>query len=61
MNRAPLPIYVGHNEQEVYLYYVRFCIIIAAKGFPNGSEIKNPPAMQEMQVRSLGQEDLMEE
>ena len=26
-------------------------------GFPGGSIIKNPPAVQEMQVRSLGQED----
>ena len=25
-------------------------------GFPNGSTEKNPPAMQEMQVQSLGQE-----
>ena len=29
-------------------------------GFPGGS-IKNPPAMQEIQVRSLGQEDPLEE
>ena len=26
-------------------------------GFPGGSVIKNPPAMQEKQVQSLGQED----
>ena len=33
-------------------------------GFPSGSVIKNPPAMQElqeMQVRSMGQEDPLEE
>ena len=33
-------------------------------GFPGGSVVKNPPAMQEMQktwVRSLGQEDSPEE
>ena len=33
-------------------------------GFPDGSEGKNPPAMQEMQemlVRSLGREDVLEE
>ena len=33
-------------------------------GFPNGSAVKNLPAVQEtqeMQVRSLGQEDLLEE
>ena len=35
-----------------------------AKGFPSGSEVKNPPAvkeMQEMLVRSLGWEDPLEE
>ena len=30
-----------------------------AMGFPGGSAVKNPPAMQEMQVQSLGQEDLL--
>ena len=33
-------------------------------GFPGGSEVKNPPAMQEphkMQVRSPGREDPLEE
>ena len=33
-------------------------------GFPGGSAVKNPPAMpepQEMRVRSLGQEDPLEE
>ena len=29
--------------------------------FPGGSVVKNPPAMQEMQVQSLGQEDSLEE
>ena len=28
-----------------------------APGFTGGSVVKNPPAMQEMQVRSLGWED----
>ena len=28
--------------------------------FPGGSVVKNPPAMQEMQVQSLGQEDPLE-
>ena len=34
------------------------------EGFPRGSEVKNPPAMQEpqeMRVGSLGQEDPLEE
>ena len=30
------------------------------KGFPGGSVVKNPPAEQEMQVQSLGQEDPLE-
>ena len=29
-------------------------------GFPRGSAIKNPPAIQEIQVLSLGQEDPLE-
>ena len=29
--------------------------------FPGGSVVKNPPAMQEMRVWSLGQEDPLEE
>ena len=29
-------------------------------GFPGGSAVKNPPAMQETQVQSLGQEDPLE-
>ena len=29
-------------------------------GFPGGSAVKNPPAMQEIWVRSLGQEDPLE-
>ena len=36
----------------------------ACKGFPNGSEVKNPPTMQETQktqVQSLGWEDSLEE
>jgi len=31
------------------------------RGFPGGSVIKNPPAMQKTQVRSLGRKDPLEE
>ena len=31
------------------------------RGFPGGSAVKNLPAMQETWVRSLGQEDPLEE
>ena len=34
---------------------------IHISGFPNGSVVKNLPAMPETWVRSLGQEDPMEE
>jgi len=30
-------------------------------GFPGGSAVKNPPAMQETQVQSLGRENPLEE
>ena len=30
-------------------------------GFPGGSVVKNPPAMQDTRVGSLGQEDPLEE
>jgi len=35
-----------------------FCI--GKQGFPGGSAMKNPPAMQEMCVQSLGREDPLE-
>ena len=49
----------------VSLSCIDFIIVrcIAFMGFPNGSAVKNPPAMQgpqETQVRSLGQEDPLE-
>ena len=31
-----------------------------AKGYPGGSAVKNPPAMQETWVQSLGREDPLE-
>ena len=33
----------------------------AMKGFPGGSDSKNPPVVQETWVQSLGQEDPLEE
>ena len=32
----------------------------STRGYPSCSVVKNPPAKQEMQVRSLGQEDPLE-
>ena len=42
---------IGHNQDAVQPKY----------SFPDGSVVKNPPAMQETQFRSLGQEDPLEE
>jgi len=42
--------------------YLRIRIIsMLCSGFPGGSVVKNPPAMQELQVRPLGQEDPLED
>ena len=37
------------------------CPLQTIPGFPSGSAVKNLPAMQETWVRSLGQEDPLEE
>ena len=36
------------------------CVMRDLSGFPGGPAVKKPPAMQEMWVRSLGQEDTLE-
>ena len=38
----------------------RFGVLYFISNFPGGSVVKNPPATQEMWVRSLGQEDPLE-
>ena len=48
----------------VYFVYLCKCFCKVKWGFPSGSEVKNPPAMQESQeteVPSLSQEDPLEE
>ena len=37
-----------------------YCVVGLSGGFPGGSIVKNPPVMQEIQVRSLGGEDPLE-
>ena len=51
-------ILILHNEM------LNDILLRSRRGFPSGSAVKNPPAMQKMQerqVRSLGQEDPLEE
>ena len=50
----PLP-----NDSTTYYYRLHFTIFLRL-GFPSGSMVKNPPAMQELQVQSLGWEDPLE-
>ena len=53
----------GHPNWGIVvgILLVFICIsLIIDKGFPGGSVVKNLPAMQETQVRSLGQEDALE-
>ena len=42
----------------VHLYV---CVCVVRMDLPGGSVVKNPPAMQETQVASLGQEDPLQE
>ena len=41
-----------NQPSDLFLYY-----ILIYRGFPSGLAVKNLPAAQETQVRSLGQED----
>ena len=56
VRKFPLPLlFLGRVWIELVL------IILYIGGFPSSSLVKNPPAMQETCVWSLGQEDPMEE
>ena len=52
----------GHTEKILgyNLHEDKGSNVARVRGFPGGSVVKKPPAMQEMQVRSLGQEDPLE-
>ena len=52
----------GHTEKILgyNLHEDKGSNVAGVRGFPGGSVVKKPPAMQETQVRSLGQEDAPE-
>ena len=52
---GPISSYRKSGFPQIWSY------IIGLQDFPSCSVVKNPPAMQETQVRFLGQEDPMEE
>ena len=47
------------RASEIVLVY-KYSVTVFIKGFQGGSVVKNPPAMQETQVRSLSWEDSLE-
>ena len=52
-----------HTYIHIYIHiciYIHTYIYMYMSNFPGGSELKNLPAKQEMQVQSLGQEDPLE-
>ena len=58
-----MPCAILEKVRQFYIY-ISICIYIHLyyfMGFPSGSVIKNPSAMKETQVQSLGQEDPLEE
>ena len=53
-------IYPLYNLEQYHLENAGIVILPIVKGFPGGLAVKNPPAMQQTQVQSLGQEDALE-
>ena len=57
---------VNHNFWLLWPYFYIFALLVFFNwsvvnlGFPGGSVVKNPPAIPETWVRSLGQEDPLE-
>ena len=52
-----ISIFVFFVYSHTVVYLIRFYY---TTGFPGGSVVRNPPAKQQMRVRSLGQEDPLE-
>ena len=55
--------WTNHSSSLMFVtgFQMFFCTTLYKRGFPSGSAVKNPPAVQEMQIGSLGQEDPLEE
>ena len=52
--------YISSIQSSILSLSSHLCLAIFQTGFPGGSVVKNPPAKQKTQVRSLGQEDPLE-
>ena len=56
-------LFVPFCHFELSIFYLQLNVLLVGllpDSFPDGSVVKNPPAKQETQVRSLGQEDCLE-
>ena len=49
-----------YNYGAYHLFTLLWMATRELGGFPSGSEVQNPPAMQETQVQYLGPEDTLE-
>ena len=49
--------YITKDLWIFILYYIYICVCVCVLDFPSGSGGKNPPAVQETQIWTLGQED----
>ena len=54
-------VIVWENEVGTAFFFFFFALIQPKRGFPGGTAVKNPRAMQKMQVPSLGREDALKE
>ena len=55
-----IPVIILSLALSLVIFFPFLYMGMRSSGFPRGSTVKNPPAMQETQVQSLGREDPLE-
>ena len=58
---SPAWIFLPESRLHIQLLVHFLPLRNSRLGFPGGSAVKNPPAVQEIWIQSLGQEDPLEE
>ena len=56
-----IPVIILSLGLSLVVFFPFLYMSMRSLGFPRGSTVKNPPAMQETQAQSLGQEYPLEE
>ena len=51
----------NQNKENISISILIFKTLYAISGLPGSSAVKNPPAMQETGIQSLGWEDILKE